>query len=304
MKIKKFALTFLVVGFALSNIAILYSLYNSSLAPGSSSAASDGRILLSLVSPASLSVAANNSTVSIGLSAQNTTDASTAEIILNYDPTVLQGVQMVEDSSLVLALNKKFDATAGKATIDIAYIGGGNMPSDTKLVTFDFKVLNNSNNTSKVSVANGSTMGIPNKIAANGYGILAMNFGTTQAQNPPPVVNPTNPTNPVNPTNPTNPSVNPVPPTSGGDGEVVIPEEEQPVQVDEETVAEDTDNGVTTNQTQSVTYQSPNQFSSSNNRTTLTILLFITIGGTVASLFFLIKELIIKKETHNANPFM
>lgn len=340
MKLSKIFLTILVVAFALSNIVILYSLYNQSLSPSTSSAASDGKYLLNLISPTSLSSAAVNSTVTIGLYAQNTTDVTAGEVVLSYDPTVVQGVQMVEDSNILLALNKKIDNNTGKITIDIAYMGSGFLPADTTLVRFDFKVVDNTKNGTTVSLAPGSTLGVPNKLATNGMGSLPINFGTVQAQpicgngikesaeqcddgnlrngdgcssscrdenttTPPPPTNPgtTPPVNPptVNPTNPNNTS---------GDTPTNIPEDTASDEsIPEEPRVPDTnvqisDDTVTTTSTSSNPKTSNNNVAPADNRNLLTVLLIITISGTLASLFFLVRELFVKKEEPNANPFM
>jgi len=326
--LKKPLLALLVIAFSLSNILIVYTLYNEgSLAAPEISAASDGKLLVNLTSPSSLSGVTNNTNLTYTLTAENTQGANVAEVVLMFDPSVLQGVSMSENSNILLALNKHIDNSLGKITIDLALAGTGDLPADTNLVDFVFKVLDNTKNTSTVYIAQGSTLGVPNKLATSGMGGSLVNFGTIGlADTPTPTPTPT-----PSPT----PSPTPTPtPSSAAEaicGNAILEGSEQCD--DGNTTSDDGCSNMCISEALPVDNSNPQDQNTTadsnintpapvtekevvpvgttlvtqNNRSILIIALVFTLSGTLVSLFFLIKTLVIKSgntSQKNVNPFM
>lgn len=158
---------------------VLFSVYffllRNNIAPDNSSAANTGKLVLQLASPATLVDQPVNTNFSVNLSAQNVESDKVAEVVLNYDPTYLEGV-LISEASNLLALNKNINNTTGVITVDVAITGESSFTAGNTLVTFNFKIKNNSAQSTTLSIAQGSTLGYPNRLASNGYGNLVLNF--------------------------------------------------------------------------------------------------------------------------------
>lgn len=150
---------------------------NQNRAPGDSSAATTAKLDLQLSPAITTTNLKANDTFTVILVAQGVADASTSEIVLKFDPAVLQGTQQVEGTNL-LALNKKIDNTNGTITMDVANAGPGAITEGATLdtITFSVKTVNNT----VVTVDPASTLGIPNKLASGtGYGTLTITMLAT-----------------------------------------------------------------------------------------------------------------------------
>ncbi len=136
-------------------------------------AADAAKLALNVDSPASLQGLAVGSKLVLSVSGSNIpADASTAEIVLTFDPKVLQGVS-IDEQSAVLAANKSIDNSTGKVTVDIAKIGDGAYVADTSLVKFTF-TLSAAADQTVVAIDPTSTLGIPNALAANDYSQITL----------------------------------------------------------------------------------------------------------------------------------
>lgn len=177
------------------NAVIFASLYQRSLAPEDSGAATDVRTVFNLTSPASVTGAAVGSNMTVSMALQNTTSISVGEIVINFDPAVLTAQSISEATNpsngeaYVLALNKTMDNTLGRITVDIANSGAGNFPANTNLVNFGFTLKSAAVNTT-ISTSNQTTLGTPNQLQASGLGSIQLKFiatvcgdGTVQTPN-------------------------------------------------------------------------------------------------------------------------
>jgi len=178
VRIKRTDVAVLLSLFLVMNVFIFAYSYFNSLAPSESGAAGSARVILTLASPLSVTNIANGSTINVALSAQTTTGANVAEVVLNYDSTVLTA-QSITESNNILALNKS-TSTPGKVTVDIANGVSGDLPANTTLVTFAFTVLNNTASNTTLTLDSTSTFGYPNLLSTtNGYGTLKLVFKPT-----------------------------------------------------------------------------------------------------------------------------
>jgi len=142
--------------------------------PINTKAAGSTKLVLTAISPTTFINIPNGTTVQVGLSAQNTNGVNVAEIVLNYDSTVLTA-QSITASANILALNKS-TSEPGKVTVDIANGVSSDFTPNINLVTFNFTVINNQVSQTNINVASTSTSGYPNVIAVDGFGALSLVF--------------------------------------------------------------------------------------------------------------------------------
>lgn len=180
---RKILLGIFLVVFLLTNLIIVASIFQNSLAPTDSSAGANGaKLLIGLASPSTFENAQDNSTFKVAITGQNI-NSNAAQIVLSYNPSVVQAVEgsIVENSDYLLALNKTIDNSSGRATIDIVKQGDGFIPQNVKLVTFDFTVISNSDSSSTISISKESIVGTTNTnllSQKDGYGSLQVNFNS------------------------------------------------------------------------------------------------------------------------------
>jgi len=174
-KVKPANILIVLVLLLLAAFSVYFFVLRNTLAPSDTSAANTGKLVLKLASPSTLVDQPVNTNFTVNLSAQNIESDKVAEIILNFDAASLEGVSVTEDTTL-LALNKNINNTTGVITIDVAQSGASAFTADKTLVTFAFKIKNNSAQSTTLSLAQGSTLGYPNRIASDGYGSLILNF--------------------------------------------------------------------------------------------------------------------------------
>lgn len=190
---KRFFLFALVILFMLSNILVIYNIYQQGrLAPDDSAAATNGRLLVRLVSPSSLAGAANGSDFTVAVYTQNAPTAQVAGIILKYNPASVRAKEPtpISEISGLLAVNKTVNNSTGTMTVDVAAAaesGRTALPENTNLVLFTFTVHSNSVN-SNISLGTGSELGSPSVLSTtDGLGSLAINFsGGGGTPTPPP----------------------------------------------------------------------------------------------------------------------
>lgn len=155
-------------------IFIVFRLTSNQSAPDSG-AATDVKTILTLSSPPSVVGISSGSNLVVSLSLQNSTGINVSEIVLTYDPDVLEATTISEKTD-ILALNKTMDNTNGRLTVDIALSGAGDFPEDTDLVDFTFRVKNASVNNTVIETDDDSTFGIPNQIQPSNLGSLSLTF--------------------------------------------------------------------------------------------------------------------------------
>ncbi len=158
---------------------VVYTLYNQSLTINDSSAATNAVLVLNLTSPTSVANVPNGTLITLSLKGQNTTGVSAGEIVLKFDPAVLNATAINElptTNPISLGINKTMNNTTGRITIDIAKIGAGDYPNDTYLVDFVFQVKNSAVASTIVNVAPETTFGIPNQLSTTGYGLAKLVF--------------------------------------------------------------------------------------------------------------------------------
>lgn len=138
-----------------------------------------GKYTLTKLSPAATSLNPG-ATLVVSLGAENTASAGVGEIVLNYDITRLAATAIAEEAG-ILALNKDLGLTTGKAMVDIAKSGPGDLTANTSLVRFTFTVKSAAlNGNANISIDATSTLGVPNILAASGQGVLAINILRTR----------------------------------------------------------------------------------------------------------------------------
>lgn len=138
-------------------------------------ASASSKLNLTLLSPSDLLNKPAGTAFSIGLSTISSEGSSTAEIVLSYNPAIVQGVSILESSSLI-ALNKNVDNANGRITVDIAKVGSGGFSDGVNLLTFSFTLKNPNLGATAVSVAPESTLGIPNLLPSSGYTSVQLSF--------------------------------------------------------------------------------------------------------------------------------
>lgn len=184
MKVKKIRkpIVLLLISLAVFvNLAMVMIVYRTGLSIDDSSAATDGKLVLLLDSPASVIGVPNGTTLTVALTAQNTQDAGVSEVIVSYDPAILDGKSINEQQN-ILALGKNIDNATGKIKVDIANAGPGNLPANSNLVIFEFTVKNSGVSSTILRIDTASTLGIPNKLTTGGYGTLTLNFSQQTSQ--------------------------------------------------------------------------------------------------------------------------
>lgn len=140
-------------------------------APDDSSAGANSKLILTRITPANADLLPGDS-LSIAVSADDTADATVAEVVVTFDPTVLH-IEGITESDSLLALNKTKDNLEGKLTIDIANTGGVDLEPNATLVVLKFVVQSEGIVATTIRIDPASTLGYPNLVTANGYGVLA-----------------------------------------------------------------------------------------------------------------------------------
>lgn len=166
------------------NVILFASLYQKSLAPSDSGAATNVATVLKLTTPSTVVGAAVNSNFTTSLQLQNTSGNSVAELVFTFDPAVLTAVSINETMNpstgdpYVLALNKNINSSTGRITVDIAKIGTGDLQTNTNLIDIVFTYKSAATQT-VIRTDAASTVGSPNQLQAAGRGILTLKFIAT-----------------------------------------------------------------------------------------------------------------------------
>lgn len=140
--------------------------------PFSTQTNNNAQMNLTLTNP-TVSPFSVNETPIIRVSATNVGSSAVAEIVLTYDHNILEATNISEASTLIAA-NKNLGTSNGTLTVDVTRSGPGALPESSSLVDVTFRVKAVSGTSTIVRVANTSTLGIPNILASNGYGQLAL----------------------------------------------------------------------------------------------------------------------------------
>jgi hypothetical protein len=213
------------VGIVAIGLIITLVMYNTSLSPQDSAAANNSNLTLEITSPANTSTITTGSTVKVSVKATQIVNVSTAELVISFDKTLLQGYSIVENSNL-LALNKVIDNSNGQITADVTTSGPGDFTEGMSLLEITFNVLNASSASTNVAVTQSTTLGIPNSLSPTGYGSVSIPLqgGTTPpapTPTPTPTPSPTpspTPTPGPTPTPTPTPSPTPTPVPTVGNG--------------------------------------------------------------------------------------
>lgn len=178
--IRKLVLFSLIVVVVSINFLIIYLIAskNIALAPSDSAAGVESKLKLSLVSNITPSNLQIGEQFTVATTVENPVNTNIAELVLTYDPAILSAEEIVEDSD-VLALNKEINNTTGLITVDIAHAGEGVFPENTTLLLFRFTLISKLKSSTKVALAEGTTLGIPNRLEAKNFDTLTLTFDST-----------------------------------------------------------------------------------------------------------------------------
>jgi archaellum component FlaF (FlaF/FlaG flagellin family) len=147
LKYKNPILVLLLAIAVLINGAIIYLIYEQGrLSVEDSSAAVEPKLVLNLNTPASTEGMAAGSNFKLDVKVQSPNGTSVSELVLKFDPAILEA-KLITESSNLLALNKKIDNVAGKATIDVSTSGSGAFAETLTLATFEFTLKTAGGNT-------------------------------------------------------------------------------------------------------------------------------------------------------------
>jgi len=172
-KSKKNMLVFVLLFIFTILVAILINnsnIFSGFRVPNDSKADTSANTHLVLTSPSSVAYLNPGTEIQVGFRISGNTNISGAELTINYDKNVFEGLGINEQAD-VLALGKTINNNIGKMSVDIVKSGPGNFPVNSNLVIFRFKYLAKSGATS-ITVAPESTVGIPNQIGGKGSLIL------------------------------------------------------------------------------------------------------------------------------------